>query len=299
MINEKYLTSEVKTKKQSNGDEDLTKGNLVLVKMLLAYAAVLGVVVLIFSQVLMLSLIPSGSMEGTIMTGDMVMATRFDKTDVQRYDTMIFIPPDDPDTYYIKRVIGLPGETITVYDGNVYAGDELLDNSFLPEPMSRSGDGTYQVPEGCYFMMGDNRNHSLDARFWTEKYVPVENMVAKARFTVFPLSHAGSLRYQGPAGGNIVEAPEPGFTPTGDGGNHIWTMIQENNSTDAALYCQGCGRQEHLKQLQVKEDPSDACAQHRIVFAWGGHAENGAWVNDYASLFCNECGWKATAVPAD
>jgi len=295
---EKDLTSEEQTNKQSEQDDSITADKVL--KMILHYAAVLAVVVLIFGHVLMLSMIPSGSMEGTIMTGDILISTRFDKKDVQRYDIMIFIPPDEPDTYYIKRVIGLPGETIQVFNGQVYADGELLDSSFVPEGMNRGGDGEYRVPEDCYFMMGDNRNHSLDARYWNDKYVPLENIVAKARFIVFPFTRIGSLSYQSPAEGNAAAASEP--APGGDGENHVWTMEQESGG-GLELYCQGCGERRHLNQLQVKEDPSDGCTQHRIVFAEVGHAEKGEngmeWVVDSVSLYCNDCDWSATAVPAD
>lgn len=159
--------------------------------------------VAVYSVFFLTARVPSGSMEQTVMTGDYVIATRMDRTDIKRYDIMVFIPPDEPDIIYIKRVIGLPGETITVSGGRVFAGEEELDGSFLPEEMNGNGDGVFQVPEGCYFMLGDNRNHSLDARFWQEKYVPEESMLAKAWFTIWPLNHIRSLRYQGsvaPAG---------------------------------------------------------------------------------------------------
>lgn len=165
--------------------------------------AVTLVLVAVYSVFFLTARVPSGSMEQTVMTGDYVIATRMDRTDIKRYDIMVFIPPDEPDIIYIKRVIGLPGETITVSGGRVFAGEEELDGSFLPEEMNGNGDGVFQVPEGCYFMLGDNRNHSLDARFWQEKYVPEESMLAKAWFTIWPLNHIRSLRYQGsvaPAG---------------------------------------------------------------------------------------------------
>lgn len=165
----------------------------------LEIVAVTLVLVAVYSVFFLTARVPSGSMEQTVMTGDYVIATRMDRTDIKRYDIMVFIPPDDPDIIYIKRVIGLPGETITVSGGRVFAGKEELDGSFLPEEMNGSGDGVFQVPEGCYFMLGDNRNHSLDARFWQEKYVPKESMLAKAWFTIWPLNHIRSLRYQGSA----------------------------------------------------------------------------------------------------
>jgi signal peptidase I len=169
-----------------------------IIKIIVVYALLSAGVIVLFNCVIMLNKIPSGSMNSTIPTGSVVLASRYDKTQVDRYDIMVFIPPDDPDSYYIKRVIGLPGETIVVKDGKVYADGVELDDSFVQEEASEttSGDGTYEVPEGCYFMLGDNRNHSLDARFWKEKYVPLENMVAKAQILLFPFSDIGSLDYQ-------------------------------------------------------------------------------------------------------
>ncbi|MEH2929047.1 signal peptidase I [Candidatus Ventrimonas sp. KK005] len=90
-------------------------------------------------------------------------------------------------------MIGLPGETIEVKNGKVYADGVELDNSFLKMPQNRKGDGIYIVPEGCYFFLGDNRNHSNDSRFWDEKYVPLENIQAKARFILLPFDNIGSL----------------------------------------------------------------------------------------------------------
>lgn len=176
-------------------DDNITAHEVI--KMIIGYAIVIAVVMFVFGKVLMLSLIPSGSMENTIMTGDMVIATRYDVDEIDRYDILIFIPPDNTETYYIKRVIGLPGETVLVYNGDVYVDGVKIDSSFVPEEMGRSGDGEYIVPEGHYFMMGDNRNHSLDARFWKDKYVSQDAIIAKARFIIFPFSHAGSLEYDG------------------------------------------------------------------------------------------------------
>jgi signal peptidase I len=168
-----------------------------VVKTLLLYAALIAAIIITFNYIIMLNLIPSGSMENTIMTGDIIIATRFDRQNISRYDIVVFIPPDDPDELYIKRVIGLPGETILVEDGKVYADGVELDDSFLTKEMKKTrGDGTYEVPEDCYFMMGDNRDNSLDSRFWDEKYVPLENILAKAKLRVFPFTTFGDITYK-------------------------------------------------------------------------------------------------------
>lgn len=161
------------------------------VKFLIFYAIFCAIITILFHTVWMISYIPSGSMENTIMEGDWVFASRLEtgEKDIKRYDILIFIPPDNPDTTYIKRVIGLPGEFIEVFDGEVYADDVKLDNSFIKEPQDDDGDGIYFVPEGHYFFLGDNRNNSKDSRFWDEKFVPLENIKAKAKYIFFPFKH--------------------------------------------------------------------------------------------------------------
>ena len=160
-----------------------------LLKLLVIYLVLTAVFALLFKTTLMITRVPTGSMKETIAAGDIVFCTKYDvksEEDISRYDILVFIPPDNPNVTYIKRVIGLPEETIEVKEGKVYADGIELDDSFVKNPMNRKGDGTYIVPEGCYFFMGDNRNQSRDSRFWTEKYVPSNNIVAKAKYVLFP-----------------------------------------------------------------------------------------------------------------
>ena len=112
--------------------------------------------------------------------------------DPQRGDIAIFIYPDDEakgiKTYYVKRIIGMPGDTIDIVDGKVYlnGSDTPLDEPYLHEPMEPEEPQHYEVPDGCYFMLGDNRNYSNDARRWTHKYVKRDKLVAKVLFQYFP-----------------------------------------------------------------------------------------------------------------
>ena len=135
------------------------------------------------------SRIPTGSMENTIMSKSRVIGSRLSyiNSDPERGDVVIFKFPDNRDIYYVKRVIGLPGETVDIVDGKVYINDSdtPLDEPYLPEPMEGSY-GPYTVPEGCYFMMGDNRNNSLDARFWKNQFVPKKDIMAKVLFCYYP-----------------------------------------------------------------------------------------------------------------
>ena len=148
------------------------------------------VVVFIVNNVLLINAkIPSESMEDTIMTGDRIFGNRlaYINKDPQRFDIVIFKYPDDETQLFIKRVIGLPGETVEIGDGKVYIdGSETpLDDSFTPEPPQ--GDwGPEVVPEGSYFMLGDNRNRSKDSRFWTNTFVKKEKILGKAVLRYFP-----------------------------------------------------------------------------------------------------------------
>lgn len=144
------------------------------------------------------SRVPTGSMENTIMSHSRVIGSRLSylKEDPERGDVIIFHFPDDPTgkTYYVKRVIGLPGETVTIVDGKVYINDSQtpLEEPYLPEPMEGSY-GPYTVPEDCYFMLGDNRNNSRDARFWKNQFVEKDKIVAKVLFCYYPLNRMGKI----------------------------------------------------------------------------------------------------------
>ena len=120
-----------------------------------------------------------------------------------------------PETlYYLKRTIGLPGDKIEIkQEGSVRQGDldssvpglnesmgddaelataavyvngEKLEESYLKEAMLYTGDMEFEVPEGCYFFLGDNRNNSLDARYWEDPYIGEDKLVAKVLFRYFP-----------------------------------------------------------------------------------------------------------------
>ncbi len=89
-----------------------------------------------------------------------------------RGDVIVFKPPVSEDDEFIKRIIGLPGESVRVSGGRVYINDKILKESYL-KPEVFTGDGTFlpegegfTVPEGQYFVMGDNRPHSSDSRAW-------------------------------------------------------------------------------------------------------------------------------------
>lgn len=139
------------------------------------------------------AVVPTGSMLNTIQEGDRVIASRlaYVKDDPQRYDIVIFKYPDDEKQYYVKRIVGLPGETVEVVNGVVYVtktdGKTVqLDDSFVTKETPTGNYGPYTVPTDSYFMMGDNRNHSEDSRFWQNKFVKKNKIVGKVEFRYYP-----------------------------------------------------------------------------------------------------------------
>ena len=155
---------------------------------------ILGAVILAFlidTFVIVNAQIPSGSMENTIMTGDRVFGNRlaYKFSDPKRFDIIIFKYPDDESQLFIKRIIGLPGETVDIHDGNIYinGSDPPLEDVDIKEPMEGSF-GPYTVPEGCYFVMGDNRNNSRDSRYWENTFVSEDEILGKAVLRYWPLN---------------------------------------------------------------------------------------------------------------
>lgn len=139
--------------------------------------------------VLLKAEIPSSSMENTLMVGDRVMGFRLAYlfSEPKRGDIVMFDFPDDESLLYVKRIIGLPGETVTIEDGKVYinGSKKPLEEDYVKEVPVGSY-GTFEVPEGHYFMLGDNRNVSADSRKWKNKYVAKEKIRCKVWFRYKP-----------------------------------------------------------------------------------------------------------------
>lgn len=133
--------------------------------------------------------VPTGSMETTIMPKDRIIALRFVYLfdEPQRGDIVVFPFPDDEDTLYIKRIIGIEGDTIEIKNGVLYLNGEAQQEDYIKEPMyDWASWGPYTVPEDSYFMLGDNRNYSADSRYWNNTYVKKEKILGKAFLRYYP-----------------------------------------------------------------------------------------------------------------
>ncbi len=180
-------------KKQQETKEPDIKKEQSKAKVIWEYVQVLVIAVvlaLFCSKVLIVNAnIPSGSMENTIHPGDRIIGFRlaYLGSEPERKDIILFHYPDDPSQIFIKRVIGLPGDTVRIEGGQVYINDSEtpLDEPYLKELIVGEF-GPYEVPEDSYFVMGDNRNNSRDSRYWDDPFVESDEILAKAMFQYFP-----------------------------------------------------------------------------------------------------------------
>jgi signal peptidase I len=167
-----------------------------------AEAAVIAVLLALFIRTFVVQAfkIPSGSMEPTLLVGDHILVNKFlygikipfiqktlvPITNPERGDVLVFIYPVDPSKDFIKRVIGLPGDKVEMIGKTVYINGNPYDDPhgyYSPsggpaESNVKEHFGPVNVPKGHLFVMGDNRNHSYDSRFWG--FVPIESVKGKA-----------------------------------------------------------------------------------------------------------------------
>jgi signal peptidase I len=164
-----------------------TKNEIVSWVQTIVFAIIIALVINNF--VIVNATVPTGSMENIIMPDDRIVAFRLSYmfNEPERGDIVVFKFPDNEKLLYVKRVIGIPGDKIEIKNGAVYRNGELLKEDYIKEPMfTGSSWGPYTVPEGGYFMMGDNRNYSEDARYWNNTFVYKDKILGKVFFKYFP-----------------------------------------------------------------------------------------------------------------
>ena len=191
-----YLEEDIAQEEQEIQEEKFN-----LKKEILSWVVTLGITfVLIFvlkNYVIINAMVPTGSMENTIMPDDQMFGNRLAYlfSEPKRGDIIFFYYPDDEKQKFVKRIIGLPGETVTIIDAKVYINGEELEEPYLKEAWVH-GTGPYEfnVPEGCYFVMGDNRNTSQDARYWRNTYVAKEKIIGQAGFVYYPFDRIGVIK---------------------------------------------------------------------------------------------------------
>lgn len=159
-----------------------------VVKNLMPY--IVGVIIIIFllyKFVFFMIVVPSASMYPTIKIGDRIATTRiYDLESVKRGDILVFYSKELHETM-VKRVIGLPNDSVLIdEEGEVFINNEKLEEPYVKYPDNKSG--SFKVPEGEYFFLGDARDHSYDSRSWEDPYIPEDDILGKAQIILFPFS---------------------------------------------------------------------------------------------------------------
>ncbi len=183
---------------EEEGEAHLTKGAIikeiisVIINVLICFA-----VVFIITQFIGQRTVVSGSsMEDTLTDGDNLIVDKISYRihDPERFDVVVFPYKYEEDTYYIKRIIGLPGEYVYIDgSGNIYVNDVLLEENYGTEVILNAGLASSEVHLGAdeYFVLGDNRNNSTDSRFEAVGNIKGDDIVGKAWLRVFPFKEFG------------------------------------------------------------------------------------------------------------
>lgn len=161
-----------------------------LLIMLISYVLAL----LLTNFIIINGVVPTQSMLPQVEVNNRMLGNRLKYvfSEPERGDVVVFNPPDSPEDLYLKRVIGVPGDVIEIRNGKVwFRNDEqrdwmMLNEPYLAETKDTKGFGPYKVPEDCFFMLGDNRTNSIDARFWSTPYVNKKDILGEAVLIYFP-----------------------------------------------------------------------------------------------------------------
>lgn len=171
-----------------------------LLGMLVYVGIVLAITFLIITFVGQRTHVSGESMENTLDDGDQLIVDKLTYRfhDPERFDIIVFPFRYKDNTYYIKRIIGLPGETVQIVDGEIYINDELLEESYGREVMQDAGLAAEPITLGDdeYFVLGDNRNYSSDSRDPSVALIHRKEIIGRAWLRIWPLNSFGILKHQ-------------------------------------------------------------------------------------------------------
>ncbi len=181
-------------------EEEKTSPFKELAGMLLYMGIVLGVTFLIITFVGQRTHVSGESMENTLDDGDQLIVDKltYRFRDPERFDIIVFPFHYRENTYYIKRIIGLPGETVQIEDGTIYINGEVLEEAYGREVMQDPGIAAEPIAlgEDEYFVLGDNRNQSSDSRDPSVGLIHRDEIIGRAWIRIWPLDSFGILKHQ-------------------------------------------------------------------------------------------------------
>lgn len=175
-----------------------------IIKEILGWIVYIGVVFimvyLIITFVGQRTKVDGSSMEPSLTDGDNLIVEKISYRfhDPERYDIIVFPYQHAENVFYIKRIIGLPGETVQIIDGYVYINGDLLGEQYGAEVMLDSGiaEEPIALGEDEYFVLGDNRNHSADSRDSSVGVLTRDQLVGRAWVRIFPFDKIGVIEHE-------------------------------------------------------------------------------------------------------
>ncbi len=161
---------------------------------------VVGITFFIITFVGQRTYVSGSSMENTLSHGDNLIVDKitYRFSDPKRYDIIVFTFLHEENVYYIKRIIGMTGETIQIQDVSIYINGEILSESYGREVMKSAGlaEDPITLGEGEYFVLGDNRNDSMDSRDPGVSTIHRDEIIGRAWVRIWPLDEIGVLKHQ-------------------------------------------------------------------------------------------------------
>ena len=171
-----------------------------ILSFLIYVAVVVGATFLIIHFVGQRTYVSGSSMENTLSDGDNLIVDKitYRFSDPQHFDIIVFPFRYEDHVYYIKRIIGLPGETVQITDGDIYIDGEILQESYGREVIKDSGLAAEPIVlgEDEYFVLGDNRNDSTDSRDPSVGVIHRDEIIGRAWLRIWPLDKFGVLKHQ-------------------------------------------------------------------------------------------------------
>lgn len=172
-----------------------------ILSFVLYFVIVIAAMLLIIHYVGQRTEVSGSSMENTLSDGDNLIVDKISYRfhDPERYDIIIFPYKYEEDTYYIKRIIGLPGEHVRIDDsGNIYINEKVLKESYGREVIQDPGIARDEITlgEGEYFVLGDNRNNSSDSRDPSVGIIQKKDIIGRAWLQIYPFDEFGFIRHQ-------------------------------------------------------------------------------------------------------
>ncbi len=187
--------------KEDNNVEVSTKTNKNLIKEIGGFIKeiliTVVIVFLIISFVVQPTTVDGSSMDPTLKDKDQLLIEKVSQrfSGINRYDIIIFPYSKEEEKYFIKRVIGMPGETVNIINGEVYINGILLDEPFELDLIEDYGSNILPVviPKEHYFVIGDNRNHSKDSRYTDVGFIYEDDILGKGFIRLWPFDSVGFI----------------------------------------------------------------------------------------------------------